>query len=118
MVITTNPKHTPPTRNHPTDKQTPPHYKAKKPNATTKPSEARPASPTHNCQSRTDQDHHHSTTYSGGQNAAKSKTKAVPKAHTAQIPTSLPKIKPPCESAPPQTEDPQYPNPRKHARQL
>ncbi|MEQ2206385.1 hypothetical protein XENOCAPTIV_028721 [Xenoophorus captivus] len=40
---TTNPKHTPPTRNHRADKQTPPKHKAKRPNATAQPSNARPA---------------------------------------------------------------------------
>ncbi|MEQ2241973.1 hypothetical protein ILYODFUR_030902, partial [Ilyodon furcidens] len=35
-VKTTNPTDTPPTRNHPAAKQTPPHYKAKKPDAITK----------------------------------------------------------------------------------
>ncbi|KAK5616586.1 hypothetical protein CRENBAI_006131 [Crenichthys baileyi] len=42
-VKTTNPKHTPPTRNHPADKQTPPQCKAEKPGATAEPSDARPA---------------------------------------------------------------------------
>ncbi|KAK5614665.1 hypothetical protein CRENBAI_006255 [Crenichthys baileyi] len=71
-VKTTNAKHTPPTRNHTTDKQTPPQYKAEKPHAITKPSDARPTAPTHDGQSRIAQDHHHSTPYSEGQNAAKS----------------------------------------------
>ncbi|KAK5616998.1 hypothetical protein CRENBAI_005475 [Crenichthys baileyi] len=44
MVKTNNPKNTPPTWNHPADKQTPPKYKAEKPDATAKPSDARPAS--------------------------------------------------------------------------
>ncbi|XP_047230912.1 extensin-like [Girardinichthys multiradiatus] len=42
-VKTTNPKHTPPTRNDPADKQTPPQHKAEKPDVTTEPSDARPA---------------------------------------------------------------------------
>ncbi|KAK5618819.1 hypothetical protein CRENBAI_010567 [Crenichthys baileyi] len=43
MAETTNPKHTQPTRNHPADKQTPPQHKAERPDATAKPSDARPA---------------------------------------------------------------------------
>ncbi|KAK5605679.1 hypothetical protein CRENBAI_007891, partial [Crenichthys baileyi] len=43
---TTNFKHTPPARNHPADKQTPPQYKAEKPDATAKPSYTYPAAPT------------------------------------------------------------------------
>ncbi|XP_047223822.1 pollen-specific leucine-rich repeat extensin-like protein 1 [Girardinichthys multiradiatus] len=71
MVKTTNPKHTPPTRNHPADKQTPPHYKAEKPNATAEPSDAHPAAPTlHSCTGPPPQ--HHSTPNSRGQNAAMS----------------------------------------------
>ncbi|KAK5619756.1 hypothetical protein CRENBAI_007968 [Crenichthys baileyi] len=41
-VKTTNPKNTPPTRNHPADKQTPPQHKAERPDATAKLSDARP----------------------------------------------------------------------------
>ncbi|KAK5609293.1 hypothetical protein CRENBAI_012830 [Crenichthys baileyi] len=37
MAKTTNPKHTPPTRNHPEDKRAPPQYKAEKPDSTAKP---------------------------------------------------------------------------------
>ncbi|MEQ2242302.1 hypothetical protein ILYODFUR_034477 [Ilyodon furcidens] len=37
IAKTTNPKHTPPTRNHPEDKRAPPQYKAEKPDSTTKP---------------------------------------------------------------------------------
>ncbi|KAK5619822.1 hypothetical protein CRENBAI_006779 [Crenichthys baileyi] len=62
MVKTTNPKHTPPTRNHPADKQTPPQYKAEKPDATTEPSDAPPAAPTHGGHSRHAQDHCPNTT--------------------------------------------------------
>ncbi|MEQ2189634.1 hypothetical protein GOODEAATRI_027211, partial [Goodea atripinnis] len=69
-VKTTNPKHTSLTRNHPADKQTPPQYKAEKPDATHplrsthtwRPEPMRTGSPPQ----------HHSTSYSGGQNAAKS----------------------------------------------
>ncbi|KAK5619278.1 hypothetical protein CRENBAI_018128 [Crenichthys baileyi] len=42
-VKTTNPEHTPPTRNHPADKQTPPQHEAEKPDATAEPSDAHPA---------------------------------------------------------------------------
>ncbi|XP_047242455.1 extensin-like [Girardinichthys multiradiatus] len=45
-VKTKNPKHRPPTRNQPADKETPPQYKAEKPDATAEPSDARPAAPT------------------------------------------------------------------------
>ncbi|MEQ2299652.1 hypothetical protein AMECASPLE_017379 [Ameca splendens] len=55
-------KHTPPTRNHPADKQTPPQYKAEKPDATTEPCDARPAVPTLGGQSRCAQDHCPNTT--------------------------------------------------------
>ncbi|KAK5613556.1 hypothetical protein CRENBAI_019818 [Crenichthys baileyi] len=51
-VKTTNPEHTPPTRNHPADKQTPPQYKPEKPDATAEPSDALPAAPTFGGQSR------------------------------------------------------------------
>ncbi|MEQ2292758.1 hypothetical protein AMECASPLE_026176 [Ameca splendens] len=59
---TTNPKHTPPTRNHSADKQTPPQFKSKRPNATAEPSDARPAAPTHGGQSHHTQDHRPNTT--------------------------------------------------------
>ncbi|KAK5600794.1 hypothetical protein CRENBAI_009956, partial [Crenichthys baileyi] len=45
MLKTTNPKHTPPPRNHPANKPTPPQYNAEKPNATTKHTEASPTDP-------------------------------------------------------------------------
>ncbi|KAK5622121.1 hypothetical protein CRENBAI_009961, partial [Crenichthys baileyi] len=61
-VKTTNPKHTPFTRNHPADMETPPQFKAKKPDATIKPSDVYPTAPTHYGQSRTTQDHHPTTT--------------------------------------------------------
>ncbi|MEQ2289549.1 hypothetical protein AMECASPLE_034228 [Ameca splendens] len=89
MVKTTNPKHTPPTRNHPADKQTPPQYKAKKPDATAKRSDARPAGTTHDGQSRTAQDHHSTTT---ARNTEEDRTqqrapkaKSMHKAHTGQM---------------------------------
>ncbi|KAK5606577.1 hypothetical protein CRENBAI_018364 [Crenichthys baileyi] len=56
-VKTTNPKHTPSTRNHPSDKQTPPQYEAEKPDATAEHSDARPAAPTLGAQSRCAKDH-------------------------------------------------------------
>ncbi|MEQ2256836.1 hypothetical protein ILYODFUR_028201, partial [Ilyodon furcidens] len=57
-VKTTNPKHRPPTRNQPADKETPPLYKAEKPDATAEPSDACPAAPTHRGQSHHAYDHH------------------------------------------------------------
>ncbi|MEQ2284727.1 hypothetical protein AMECASPLE_024497 [Ameca splendens] len=61
-VKTTNPKHPPPTRNHPADRQTPPQHKAQNPNATTEPSDASPATPTHRGQSHHAQEHHPNNT--------------------------------------------------------
>ncbi|MEQ2265761.1 hypothetical protein XENORESO_012187 [Xenotaenia resolanae] len=61
-VKTTNPTHTPPTRNHPADKQTPPQYKAEKPDAIAEPSDACPAAPTLGGQSCRTKDHRPNTT--------------------------------------------------------
>ncbi|KAK5605132.1 hypothetical protein CRENBAI_024931 [Crenichthys baileyi] len=61
-VKTTNPKHTPPTRNHPADKQTPAQYKAEKPDATAEPGDAHPAATTLSGQSRHAHDNHPNTT--------------------------------------------------------
>ncbi|MEQ2159795.1 hypothetical protein GOODEAATRI_026943 [Goodea atripinnis] len=61
-VKTTNPKPTSLTRNHPADKQTPSQFKAEKPDATTEPSNARPAAHTCGDQSRRTQDHRPNTT--------------------------------------------------------
>ncbi|MED6256289.1 hypothetical protein ATANTOWER_023370, partial [Ataeniobius toweri] len=60
-IKTTNPKHTPHTRNHPADKQTPPQYKAEKRDGTAEPSDACPTTPTLRGQSCHPQDHRQST---------------------------------------------------------
>ncbi|KAK5619686.1 hypothetical protein CRENBAI_009321 [Crenichthys baileyi] len=88
-VKTTNPKRTPPTRNHPADKQTPPQYKVEKSDATTKPSDARPAAPTLRGQSCRAQGHcpnttaHHTVEDRTQERAPKAK--AVHKAHAVQM---------------------------------
>ncbi|KAK5606263.1 hypothetical protein CRENBAI_024408 [Crenichthys baileyi] len=61
-VKTTNPKHTPPTRNHQADKETPPQYKAENPDATAETSDARPAAPTLRGPGHSAQDHRPNTT--------------------------------------------------------
>ncbi|KAK5615064.1 hypothetical protein CRENBAI_006190 [Crenichthys baileyi] len=94
---TTNPKYTAPTRNHSADKQTPPQYKDEKLDAIVKPSDACPAAPTHNGQSFTAQDHHHSTPYSRGQKEhPKQKLCTKPKLCKC-APTRLPEISPPVK---------------------
>ncbi|MED6250271.1 hypothetical protein ATANTOWER_028197 [Ataeniobius toweri] len=101
----TNPKHTPPTRNHPADKQTPPQHKAERPNATAKPSDARPAvqntearaathrtttpTPQHAKQRRTVRSHQHPKW--------KPCTEPTP---CKCVPTSPPKKKPPAKVHP------------------
>ncbi|MED6250060.1 hypothetical protein ATANTOWER_024048 [Ataeniobius toweri] len=72
MVKTTNQKHTMPTRNHPAEEQTPSQYKAKKPDASAKPSDTHPTATTHEPYHTGPPPHHQSTPYSGVQNAAKS----------------------------------------------
>ncbi|MEQ2226735.1 hypothetical protein ILYODFUR_030358 [Ilyodon furcidens] len=86
MVKITNPKHTPPTRNHPADKQTPPQYKAEKPDATDEPSDASPSAPTLGGQSRCAHYHRPNTTAchtaEDRMQQRAPKAKAVHKAHT------------------------------------
>ncbi|KAK5603373.1 hypothetical protein CRENBAI_008975 [Crenichthys baileyi] len=84
---TTNPKNTPPTRNHPADNQTLPQYKAKKPDATAEPSNARHAAPTLGGQSRCTQDHRPNTTLSKSKAPTKRRLtefrpKNMPNTHT------------------------------------
>ncbi|MEQ2281707.1 hypothetical protein AMECASPLE_033166 [Ameca splendens] len=104
MARTTNPKHTEPTRNHPANEQTPPHYEAEKPNASAEPSDARPAAPTPGGQSRRAQDHRpntaaHHTAEDGMQQRAP-KPKAVHKAsHCANVPPPVTQKQSPHESA-------------------
>ncbi|MED6259215.1 hypothetical protein ATANTOWER_018803 [Ataeniobius toweri] len=93
-VKTTNPKHTPPTRNHSAHKQTPSQYKAEKPDAN-----AKLAAPTLGGQSRRAQDCH---TAEDRTQQRVPKAKAVHKAHIVQMRPHQPsKNKAPRESAPP-----------------
>ncbi|KAK5613226.1 hypothetical protein CRENBAI_025886 [Crenichthys baileyi] len=75
----------PTSRNHPADKQTLPQYKAKKPDATATPNDARPAAPTHNGQSRTTQDHHPTTTACHTTEDRTQRRAPKAKANTAQM---------------------------------
>ncbi|KAK5604548.1 hypothetical protein CRENBAI_015580 [Crenichthys baileyi] len=88
-VKTTNLKHTPPTRNHPADKQTPPQYKVEKPDATDEPSNARPAASTLGGQSRHTQNRRTNTTahYTAEDRTQQRapKAKVVHKAHTVHM---------------------------------
>ncbi|KAK5617644.1 hypothetical protein CRENBAI_002380 [Crenichthys baileyi] len=116
-VKTTNPKHAPPTRNRPADKQTPPQYKAEKADATTEPSNTRPAAPILKGQSRRAQDHCPNITArhtaEDRMQQREPKAKAVHKAHTLQIRPHQPtKNKASCEYASPQKEEPRHPGPR------
>ncbi|MEQ2238611.1 hypothetical protein ILYODFUR_034912 [Ilyodon furcidens] len=89
----TNPKHTPPTRNHPADKQTP--LQAEKPDATAELSDAHPAAPTPSSQSRRAQDPCPNTTAchtAEDRTRQKAhKVKAVHKRHTANAPPPAPR---------------------------
>ncbi|XP_047219380.1 extensin-like [Girardinichthys multiradiatus] len=91
MVKTTNPKHTPPTKNHPADKQTPPQHKAEKPDATAEPSDARPAIQNMEARAVT-----HRTTTPTPQHAKQRRTE-----HSNEHPKQKPCTKPtPCKCAP------------------
>ncbi|XP_047226632.1 extensin-like [Girardinichthys multiradiatus] len=91
-VETTNPKHTPPTRNPPADKQTPPQHKTERPDATAEPSEACPA--VQNTEARAAA---HRTTTPTPQHTKQRRT-----AHSNEHPKRKPCTRPtPCKCAPP-----------------
>ncbi|MEQ2309140.1 hypothetical protein AMECASPLE_035521 [Ameca splendens] len=90
-VKTTNPKYTPPTRNHPADQQTSPQHKAEKPDATAESSNAGPA--VQNMEARATM---HRTTTPTPQHA---KQRRIERSN--EHPKQKPCIKPtPCKCAP------------------
>ncbi|KAK5603581.1 hypothetical protein CRENBAI_004522 [Crenichthys baileyi] len=99
-VKTTNPKHTPPTRNHPADKQTPPQYKTEKPDATAEPSDARPA-----VQNREARAPMHRTTTPTPQHAKKRRTERSNE-HPKQKPCTKPTLCKYAPTSPPKTKPP------------
>ncbi|KAK5610522.1 hypothetical protein CRENBAI_003631, partial [Crenichthys baileyi] len=114
MVKTTNPKHTPPTSNHPADKQTPPQYKAEKPDATAEPSDACPAAPILGGQSHCAKDHCPITTalHTAEDRTQQSKRLAQSPHFANAPPPALQKQSPSRESAPSPKKEPQHPDQR------
>ncbi|MEQ2302301.1 hypothetical protein AMECASPLE_005393 [Ameca splendens] len=91
--------------------QTPPQFKAEKPDATIKPSDDRPTAPTHDGQSCTAPPQHAIQQRSEHSKEHTKQKPCIKPTLRKCTPTSLPKIKPHSESAPLLKEDPQHPKP-------